>query len=243
MEHRIDEDVLRAAAPTMPDSKVNNLLQAQNMEWESYKGFSEQAIFNQRMAQIMHRVFPAMGERAEAAISRVAPFIENAALYFKYEVLDGGSLGGTIAKGSNVFDVRLIGTSSVLDGDVETNRTTSCTAGTGANLLPNDAGWYEMGNGTTKKQEMMIIGAYDPLASTPVVEEWQILVDDESVTRKPIMCYEEQLTDYPFVLAPFTWVLHDSKVNIDIHPVLSEDTMFFPIGVEFLTADQISDVV
>lgn len=243
MGNRIDEKLLKAAAPHMPDSKINNLRQAEGMNWESYKGFSEKAIFDQRMAQITNRVFPAMGAKAEAAIARVAPMIENAALYFKFEVLDGGSLGGTIAKGSNVFDVRLIGTSSVLDGDVETNRTTSCTAGTGANLLPNDAGWYEMGDGTTKKQEMLIIGAFDPLAATPIVEEWQILVDDESVSRKPIMCFEEQLTDYPFVLAPFTWVAHDSKVNIDIHPVASEDSMFWPVGVEFLTADKISDIL
>lgn len=242
----VTEDRIRGVAPHMPDDKVTSIIDANDMNWETYKGFEEVDIFNERWNSMVSRVFPAMGAKAEKYLNDQKDIIENIALYFKYDVLETGNLGGTIAKGDSTFTIRLADTTSVLSGNIAANRRVSATAGTAFNLLPNhsDNTKYDMGNGTEEKQEFVLFGFFDPIANgDPTVESIQVDIDDSSISRNPDGIYEQQVTDYPFVKTPLMWTTHSSGIDIDADPVASKDTKFFPVAVELITEDQISDLI
>jgi len=258
----ITESTIRNLSPSMPDTKLQDLIRASEREsFDKQEGINEKFLFDKELVSIASNISSQLGPFALDGYETAQDIISAGVLRQLNEGDRTGSFRGQNASGGSQWDIQQINVNS-LEADsaednsqyrvydtvtgefniapaVGTSETRDPANDTGNNVGSNDDGTTSLDEDT---QSVFILGFY---ASTNprVVEQAQIYVDDGE-TRTPFDVYGHQnlgtlqAQDLPSI----EYINDDDSFDINGSATQAATTDLYPFGVDFNTAANIRDL-
>ena len=227
----ITDTDIRGAAPSMPDTKVQDLLKAQrNQRFDKQEGINERYLLNKEYMSVASFISAELGPFVLDNFENAQPIVEAAALRLLNEGDDTGSFRGENASGGSQYDLMGISTSTF--GQSPSDRPYT-TGGTGS---------QDVFSGYTldeNNQSVIVLGYYQT-TNPRVVEHAQLDVDDGE-SRQPFEIYSHmglgtlQAVDLPSV----EYLDEGDEVDLSINATQDADTDFYPYGVDINTASNL----
>lgn len=254
-EVSLDEGVIRDAAPSLPDTKVQDLIRAaDNEEWDRQEGVNEKFILDKKIASIASHVSAELGPFALNMYEDSQDLISAGVLRLINEGDRTGSFRGQNARGGSQWDVQQItpealnptGTGGIT---VDASDRVYTTDGTGTfNVAPlvddagakvtnvgssSDSGSHSLNDDT---QAAFILGYYSS-TNPRAVEQAKLEVDDGQ-DRTPFDVYGHQnLGTLQAQEAPsYEYINDDDAFDLNATATADTTTDFYPFGVNIDTA-------
>lgn len=262
-EISLDEPTIRDIAPSLPDTKVQSLIDAADgMSFDRQEGVNEKYILDKRIASIASFVSAELGPFTLNMFEDAQDIVEAGVLRITNEGDRTGSFRGQNARGGSQWDIQQLTVDALEHDDVSTSDAAGArvynTGGAGAfNVAPkvdesdgtviqdvnsdapgsNDDGSHSLNNDT---QAVFTLGYY---ASTNprAVEQAKLSVDD-GVDRTPFDVYSHQnLGTLQTQASPSVEYITDDDA-FDLNATATQDvaTDFYPFGLNIDTAARLS---
>lgn len=255
----VDEKMIREAAPSMPDTKLQDLLRASNNEqFDKQEGVNEKFLLDKEISSIASTISAELGPFSLDAYANSQDIISAGALRILNEGDRTGSFRGENARGGSQWDLQQLGVSSLNDTsgsvtDPETARTYNTVAGD-FNIAPsldsdNGNDVRDPGTGTdvgsendgthsldTDTQAVFILGMYQS-TNPRVVEQALIDVDDgEDRTAFDVYGNSNLGTLQAFETPSVEYITDDDTFDINGTATEAATTDLYPFGVDMNTA-------
>jgi len=255
-EVSLDEGVIRDAAPSLPDTKVQDLIRAaDNEEWDRQEGVNEKFILDKKIASIASHVSAELGPFALNMYEDSQDLISAGVLRLINEGDRTGSFRGQNARGGSQWDVQQITPEALNpEGTIGSETRVYDTGGSGNfNVAPavlstdddddgtenrdpsvdNDAGAHSLNDDT---QATFILGYYSS-TNPRAVEQAKLEVDDGQ-DRTPFDVYGHQNlgTLQAQEAASYEYITDDDSFDLNATATADTTTDFYPFGVNIDTA-------
>lgn len=260
----LDENTIRQKAPSLPDTKVQDLIRAADQEeWDRQEGVNEKFVLDKKIASIASQVSAELGPFALNMYENSQDLISAGVLRLINEGDRTGAFRGQNARGGSQWDVEQISVDAFETDGLDTaeyaGARTYSTGGAGAfNIAPklDDTGTVisDPGSGTTGStgagqhslnndtQAAFVLGYY---ASTNprAVEQARLEVDDGQ-DRTPFDVYGHQNlgTLQAQEAVSFEYITDDDEFDINGTATQDVTTDFYPFGVNVDTAARLGNV-
>lgn len=238
----ISEDEIRHAAPSMPDTKVQDLLRAAGQEqWDKQQGVNEKFSFAKEYLSVASNMSAELGPFVMEPFSTLQPLTEAATLRLINEGDRTGSFRGQNAAGGSQWDIEGINTNT-FNGTPD--QRVYQTGGSGnIDLIPEKVG---EGTGTFTPDEdtqtVLIMGFYSS-TNPRAVEHVQIGIDDgERRTAQEVYSHQTLGTLRALESPSVEYVTDDDALDINISATEDVSTDFFPYGIDLNTAANLTDL-
>jgi len=217
---------IRGSAPSMPDTKVQDLLKAQrNERFDKQEGINERFLLNKEYMSVASQISAELGPFTLSAFEDAQPIVEAAALRVLNEGDNTGSFRGQNASGSSQFDISGL-TTSTFGGD-QADRVYDVTAGDNRIVdytVDSDA------------QSVFVMG-YFQSTNPRVIEQVQIDVDDgETRTATEVYSHTNLGTLQAMNTPSVEYLEENDTATIDVRATQAASTDFFPFGIDFNSA-------
>lgn len=235
----LDKQTVREAAPSIPDTKLNDLVDAAgNKEFDMQEGVNERFLLNKEYMSIASNISAELGPFTLDQFATAQPLVEAGALGLLNKGDDTGSFRGTNASGGSQYDMQGISTATFYDDDDgadsvqgESQRPYTLTGGGTTDVVNG----YEL---DTNNQNVFILGYYQTTNPRSVS---RVKVDvDDGETRSPDEIYSHMaLGTLQAVDAPSVEYLDEGDtVSVTAEAAGNSDveTDFYPYGVDLNTA-------
>lgn len=263
----VSQDQIRAAAPSMPDTKIQDLLRAANNEkFDKQEGLNEKFLLDKELSYIASNISAELGPFALDAYASAQDIVEAGVLRVLNEGDRTGSFRGQNARGGSQWDVQQITVSSLNDtsnqADPSQFRTYNTDSAGAFNIAPsiaNDDGADERnpdndssqnvgseGDGTHQLDEdtqaVFVLGMYQS-TNPRVVEQAIIDVDDgEDRTSFDIYSHQNLGTLQAQQTPSVEYITDDDTFDINGTATQAAQTDIYPFGVDFNTAANLPDL-
>lgn len=237
----LDKTSIRESAPALPDTKLNDLVDAASREsFSMQEGINERFLLQKEYMSIASNISAELGPYTLDQFTTAQPLIEAAALQLLNEGDDTGSFRGTNASGGSQYDMQGITPATFYDGSTVqgvSERPYTLTGGGTTGIVDG----YQL---DTNNQNVFILGYYQTTNPRSVS---RVKVDvDDGETRSPDEIYSHMsLGTLQAVDAPSIEYLDEGDtVSITAEAAGSSDveTDFYPFGVDINTAANIPDL-
>jgi len=261
----IDEQLIRERAPSMPDTKLQDLLRASNSEqFDKQEGVNEKFLLDKELTSIASTISAELGPFSLDAYANSQDIISAGTLRLLNEGDRTGSFRGENARGGSQWDIQQLSVSSLNDTsgsvtDPATARTYTTVEG-GFNIAPsldssNGSDVRDPGTGTdvgsendgTHKldedtQSAFILGMYQS-TNPRVVEKAIIDVDDgEDRTAFDVYGNSNLGTLQAFETPSVEYITDDDTFDIDGTATQAATTDLYPFGVDLNTAANLESI-
>jgi len=259
----VSETMIREAAPSMPDTKLQDLLRAANNEtFDKQEGVNEKFLLDKEITSIASTISAELGPFALDSYANSQDIVSSGALRILNEGDRTGSFRGENARGGSQWDVQQLSVASLNDtsGLSTTSpaeyRTYDTVAGD-FNIAPalenadgsadteqrdatTTANVGSEGDGTqsldTDTQAVFILGMYQ--STNPRVVEKALIDVDDGEDRTPFDVYGKSNlgTLQAFETPSVEYITDDDTFDINGTATQAASTDIFPFGVDFNTA-------
>jgi len=254
----VSEDRIRSISPSMPDTKVQDLIRAANNEqWDKQEGINEKFMLDKELTSIASHISGELGPFALDPYESAQDVISAGVLRLINEGDRTGSFRGQNARGGSQWDVQQLTVESLNDTSGFTNpageRVYSTTkAGNfniapaidqGANTVsrdPTSGSTGSNGDGThtleTDVQAAFVLGLYGS-TNPRVVEQAKVDVDDgEERTAFDVYGHQNLGTLQAQSAASLEYITDDDAFDINGAATQNATTDVYPFGVDLNTA-------
>lgn len=266
-EISITDTDIRGAAPSMPDTKVQDLLRAAgNEQFDKQEGLNEKFLLDKQLSYVASNISAELGPFALDSYASAQDIIEAGVLRVLNEGDRTGSFRGQNARGGSQWDIQQLTVDSLNDTSNQDNPADFRSYNTGSagafNIAPsiaNDDGADvrnpgddgaenvgSQGDGTHQLDEdtqaVFILGMYQ--STNPRVTEQAIIDVDDGEDRTPFDIYSHQnlgtlqAQETPSV----EYITDDDTFDINGTATQAAETDLFPFGVDFNTAANLPDL-
>lgn len=257
----LDENVIRSSAPSLPDTKVQDLIRAADGEqWDRQEGVNEKFILDKKIASIATNVSAELGPFALNMYEDAQDMLSAGVLRLINEGDRTGSFRGQNARGGSQWDAGQIDVSALEDtesysGTPQGARVYS-TGGAGdfnvapklddsssPNSDPTATAVGSEGDGSYSPdddtQAVFILGYYSS-TNPRAIEQAQLNVDD-GVDRTPFDVYGHQNlgTLQAQEAVSFEYLTDDDSFDLNASATANVETDFYPFGVNVNTASRL----
>lgn len=239
-EIEFEEPDIRAAAPSMPDTKIQDLLRAsRNERFDKQKGLNERFLLNKEYMSIASSMSAELGPFTLDIFDDSQMLTEAAVLRIINEGDKTGSFRGQNAAGGSQWGLEGISTNTF--NDLEASDRVLTPDGTGpTDLFPRNGD--DTASLDEDTQSVLIMGWYSS-TNPRAVEHVQVGIDDgETRTAQEVYSHMQlgtlQSVDSPSV----EYITDDDSYDIDVGVVEETETDFFPYGVDINTAANLTDL-
>lgn len=256
----LDENVIRNAAPSLPDTKVQDLIRAaENEAWDKQEGVNEKFMLDKELTSIASYISAELGPFALDLYEQAQPLIAAGVLRLINEGDRTGSFRGQNARGGSQWDIQQVTSASLEDTSNFPNAAAAAagrvysTGQVGAfNIAPKvdptgpnidtspgaPTGSNQDGTHTldTDTQSVFILGMYS--ATNPRVVEQAVIDVDDGESRQAFDIYGHQnlgtlqVQDGPSV----EYLTDDDSFDINGSATQNAATDLYPFGVDLNTA-------
>jgi len=254
----IDEKMIREAAPSMPDTKVQDLIRAsENEVWDRQEGVNEKFLLDREIASIASHISAELGPFALDVYEQAQDIVSAGVLRLINEGDRTGSFRGQNARGGSQWDVQQLTVDSLNDTTGATDPAQYRVYSTGStgnfNIAPaidqnsnnetrdptsqstgsNGDGTHTLGDDT---QVAFVLGVYGS-TNPRVVEQAKIDIDDGE-ERTPFDVYGHQnLGTLQAHDAPsLEYINDDDAFDINGSATQNATTDVYPFGIDVNTA-------
>ena len=234
------EDVdIRTGAPSMPDTKVQDLLRAaRNERFDKQKGLNERFMLNKEYMSVASNISAELGPFSLDAFEESQSITEAAVLRIINEGDRTGSFRGQNASGGSQWDMEGINTNTwtgLSPGDRVFQ-----TGGSGnTDLFPRGAGTASPDEDT---QVILLMGWYTS-TNPRAVEHVHVGLDDgERRTAQEIYSHNQLGTLQAVESPSVEYITDDDEYDINISATEDVATDIFPFGVDINTAANLTDL-
>ncbi len=238
----VSESEIRHAAPSMPDTKAQDLLRAAGREqWDKQQGVNEKFMFAKEYLSVASHMSAELGPFTMEPFSDLQPIAEAATLRLINEGDRTGSFRGQNAAGGSQWDIEGINTNTF--GGTPDERVYQ-TGGSGTvDLVPDKVG---EGEGTYTPDEdtqaVLIMGFYSS-TNPRAIEHVQMGIDDgERRTAQEVYSHQSLGTLRAFESPSIEYVTDDDELDINISATDDVSTDFFPYGIDLNTAARLTNL-
>lgn len=237
----LDKKTIREAAPTLPDTKLNDLVDAAGTQaFDLQEGVNERFLLQKRYMSVASHISAELGPFTLDQFATAQPLVEAGALRLLNEGDDTGSFRGTNASGGSQYDMQGI-TTETFDGTGKADRPYSLD---NSGSQTNGTDVVEAYTLDTNNQSVFIMGYYQS-TNPRAVNRVQVEVDDGD-TRSPDEIYSHmnlgtlQAVDAPSI----EYIDEGDTVTVGVERAGSSavDTDFYPYGVDLNTAANFGDI-
>lgn len=239
----ISESDIRHAAPSIPDTKVQDLLRAVGREqFDKQKGLNERFLLGQEYNNVASHMSAELGPYVMEPFDATQMVVEAGALRLLNEGDRTGSFRGQNAAGGSQWDIEGINTNT-FNGTPD--QRVYQTGETGeVDLIPGAVG--EEGADTfepdTDTQNVFIMGFYSS-TNPRAIEHVQLGVDDgERRTAQEVYSHQVLGTLRAQESPSIEYVTDDDQLDINVSATSDVETDFFPYGVDFNVASELRDL-
>lgn len=240
----VSESAIRHAAPSMPDTKVQDLLRAAGREqWDKQQGVNEQFLFGQEYLSTASHMSAELGPFTMEPFEALQPVAEAATLRLINEGDRTGSFRGQNAAGGSQWDIEGLNTNTFggdasdrvyqtgKSGDVDL--IPGVATGDGAEITDSELDSYNPDEDT---QAILIMGYY--ASTNPRAVEHVHLGIDDGERRTAHEAYSHQTLGSlrAFESPSVEYVTDDDELDINISATSDTSSDFFPYGIELNTA-------
>jgi hypothetical protein len=261
----VDEQMIREAAPSMPDTKLQDLLRAANNEqFDKQEGVNEKFLLDKELSSIASTISAELGPFSLDAYANSQDIVSAGALRILNEGDRTGSFRGENARGGSQWDLQQLTVASLEDDDeyggdpaaarsYSTGRTGDFniapkldTASNDVQTDPTEQDVGSNGDGThsldTDTQAVFILGMYQS-TNPRVVEEALIDVDDgEDRTSFDVYGNSNLGTLQAFETPSIEYITDDDAFDINGSATENATTDLYPFGVDLNTAANLSGI-
>lgn len=237
-EISIGDSDIRAAAPSMPDTKVQDLLRAaRNERFDKQKGLNERFMLNKEYMSVASNISAELGPFTLDTFDSSQMLTEAAVLRIINEGDRTGSFRGQNASGGSQWDLEGLNTNSF---NLNPGDRVFQTGGSGTvDLFPRTSG---TGSPDEDTQVMLIMGYYTS-TNPRAVEHVHVGLDDgERRTAQEVYSHNQlgtlQAVDSPSV----EYITDDDEYDINISATEDVSTDFFPVGIDINSAARLTDL-
>ena len=239
----IGESAIRHAAPSMPDTKVQDLLRAAGREqWDKQQGVNEKFMFAKEYLSVASQMSAELGPFVMEPFSDLQPLAEAATLRLINEGDRTGSFRGQNAAGGSQWDIEGLNTNTF--GGSPDQRVYQ-TGGSGeVDLVPGAIGDSDDDTFSPEDdtQAILIMGFYSS-TNPRAVEHVQIGIDDgERRTAQEVYSHQSLGTLRALESPSVEYVTDDDDLDINISATDDVSTDFFPYGIDLNTAANLTDL-
>jgi hypothetical protein len=259
----LDENVIRNSAPSLPDTKVQDLIRAADSEeWDRQEGVNEKFILDKKIASIATNVSAELGPFALNMYEDAQDILSAGVLRLINEGDRTGSFRGQNARGGSQWDAQQLTPQALNPGtNVGPSDRVFSTGKTGnVNVAPFDDGSgtsdrdpandSSAGNGIGSEgdgshslnddtQVAFILGYYSS-TNPRVVEQGKLEIDDGQ-DRTPFDVYGHQnMGTLQVQEAPsYEYITDDDAFDLNANVTQDATTDFFPFGINVDTASRL----
>lgn len=248
----VSEDMAREAAPSMPDTKVQDLIRASEREtFDKQEGINEKFLLDKQLVAVASTISAELGPFALDAYEQAQVLVSASVLRLINEGDRTGSFRGSNASGGSQWDARQLAYASLEPAGNATNRVYTTGTTGDFNVVPaldnagarvpdpaNDAG-SNVGNNddgtqtlTDDQQNVWILGFYSS-TNTRVVEEAKIDINDgEERGVQDVWGHTNLGTLQAFEVQSFEYINDDDNFDINGTAASDSTTDFFPFGLD-----------
>jgi hypothetical protein len=255
----ITEDSLRDASPSMPDTKVQDLLRAaDNESFDKQEGVNEKFLLDKELTSIASNISAELGPFALDSYASAQDIVSAGVLRVLNEGDRTGSFRGENARGGSQWDVQQLTVESLNDTSSQPDPEQFRTYNTGGSgkfniapaILPGggedrdpSAGVGSNGDGThsldEETQAAFILGMYQS-TNPRVVEQAVIDVDDgEDRSAFDVYGHSNLGTLQAFDTPSLEYITDDDSFDINGSATQGATTDLYPYGVNFNTAQRL----
>lgn len=238
IEIDIEDQEIRQAAPSMPDTKVQDLLRAaRNERFDKQKGLNERFLLNKEYMSVASQISAELGPFTLDTYETAQSLIEAGVLRIINEGDRTGSFRGQNASGGSQWDMEGINTNTF---DLDPDDRVFNTGDTGeVDLFPRDGSTGSLNEDT---QVVFIMGWYQS-TNPRVVEHVHIGLDDgERRTAQEVYSHMQLGTLQALESPSVEYITDDDAYDINISATEDSSTDFFPYGVDIDTAANLTDL-
>lgn len=256
----LDEGTIRDVAPSMPDTKVQDLIRAvENESWSKQEGINEKFMLDKEIASIGSYVSAELGPFALDTYEMAQPLVSAGVLRLINEGDRTGSFRGENARGGSQWDVSQLTVDSLNPDETDPSQYRVYDTVTGEfNIAPalDGAGTEERdpGNDSTNNvgseddgthaldtdtQAAFVLGFYSS-TNPRVVEQAKVGVDDgESRTAFDVYSHQNVGTLQVQESPSLEYITDDDTFDINGTATQAATTDLFPFGVNINTAQRL----
>lgn len=259
----LDEGTIREAAPSMPDTKVQDLIRAvENESWSKQEGINEKFMLDKEIASIGSYVSAELGPFALDTYEMAQPLVSAGVLRIINEGDRTGSFRGENARGGSQWDVSQLTVDSLnpdeddpsqyrvydtvtgdfniapaLDGAGTEERDPSSDSG--SNVGSESDGTHKLDEDT---QAVFVLGFYSS-TNPRVVEQAKVGVDDgESRTAFDVYSHQNVGTLQVQETPSLEYITDDDTFDINGTATEAATTDLYPFGVNINTAQRLPNL-
>lgn len=256
----LDENMIRSSAPSLPDTKVQDLIRAADSEeWDRQEGVNEKFILDKKIASIATNVSAELGPFSLNMYEDAQDLVSAGVLRLINEGDRTGSFRGQNARGGSQWDAGQIDVSALEDdvgsGNPQAARLYS-TGGAGEfNVAPklDNSSTVQSSTGSSAvgsegdgshspdddTQAVFILGYYSS-TNPRAIEQAQLSVDD-GVDRTPFDVYGHQNlgTLQTQEAVSFEYLTDDDAFDLNASATQDVATDFYPFGINVNTASRL----
>lgn len=248
---QLDEQTIREIAPSMPDTKVQDLIRAaNNEEWDKQEGVNEKFLFDKELTSIASHISAELGPFALDAYEQSQDILSAGVLRLINEGDRTGSFRGENARGGSQWDIQQLTAQSLDDAAGPGDRVYSTTKTGDFNIAPgvedrdpanddaSNVGNNDDGTETldTDVQAAFVLGFYSS-TNTRVVEQAKVDVDDgEERSAFDVFGHQNLGTLQAQEVPSLEYITDDDAYDINGSAVSNSNTDFFPYGMDLNTA-------
>lgn len=266
----LSESFLKEAAPSMPDTKVQDLIRASEREsFDKQEGINEKFLLDKEFASIASNISAELGPFSLNVYERAQDLVAAGVLRELNEGDRTGSFRGQNASGGSQWDVQQINVASLNDtsgltsvsdaaefrsyttgttGEFNIAPSINNTAGTDsrdpANDSTNNVG--SNGDGTHSpdddQQALFLFGMYSS-TNPRVVEQAQVDINDgESRTPYDVYSHSNLGTLQAFDMPSIEYITDDDDFDINGSATSNSTADVYPFGIDLNSSDNLADL-
>jgi hypothetical protein len=259
----LDEGTIREASPSMPDTKVQDLIRAvENESWSKQEGVNEKFMLDKELSSIGSYVSAELGPFALDTYEMAQPLVSAGVLRIINEGDRTGSFRGENARGGSQWDISQLTVDALnppetdpsqyrvydtvqgdfniapaLDGSGTEDRDPANDSS--SNIGSEDDGTHKLDEDT---QAVFVLGFYSS-TNPRVVEQAKAGVDDgESRTAFDVYSHQNVGTLQVQETPSLEYITDDDTFDINGTATEAATTDIYPFGVNINTAQQLPDL-
>lgn len=233
----LDETSIRDVAPSMPDTKVQDLIRASNNEqWDKQEGINEKYLLDKKLTSLASTLSAELGPFALDSYEGAQSVISASVLRVLNEGDRTGSFRGSNARGGSQWDIQQL-TPQSFSGTAADRVYQTGTSGN-FDIIPNHGGDATDDTETldTDTQTVLILGYYAN-TNPRAVDQVQLGIDDgESRTPEDVYARQNLGTLQAYNSGSVEYITDDDEFDLNGSATSDTETDLYPFGVDVNTA-------
>lgn len=233
----IDEKYLKNEAPSLPDTKVQDLIGATSeYKWNKQEGVNEKFLFDKRVIQIASTISSQLGPFALNDYAQSQRILEAATLKLTNEGNRTGSFRGVNAEGSSQWNIQQV-TPASFSGSASDRVYSTGTQGN-FDIIPGFGGTAGTNTESLNSDtQYAIFLGYSASTNPRAIDQVQLGVDDGSNRgAQDVYVHENLGTLQAFNNGSTEFLTYDDNFDLNGTAVQNTNTDFFPYGINLDTA-------